>query len=137
MNTQKSSVVKGFNSYFQDMFDNILEVYPDNLEIIMGKNTFKTINQFNPTTLIKGWYQFVVGPYHELIEAGNIDFFFEKDYTNDLAYLTTANDVLKIIERVRNPLRDIGEKNMQHIKKYLLNLSKLSILYNQMTTKEA
>ena len=131
INSQRSSILKAFNKHFQEMFDNILEVYPDNLEILTAKTSSKTISSLNPTTLIKAWFKFVVEPYLEIIEQGNIDFFFQKDYSADLAHLSSANDVLVMIDRVRAPLQQMNEENQSHIKHFLLNLSKLSIMYSK------
>lgn len=130
----KSIVLKTFNKHFIDLLEDVLIVYPDNIEILSAKNSFETIKRLNPTTLIKAWYTYVYIPYKEYIDEGNLLFFFKKDYSKDLSHLTNSNDLLEIIEKIREPLNNLSEVNKEHTTEYLKNLSKLSILYNDYTT---
>jgi hypothetical protein len=58
-----------------------------------------------------------------------LSFFFEKDYKEDLSNLNNNDTVLKLIDNVRAPLKNMSEENKQHTVSYLQNLNKLSQMY--------
>ena len=73
--------------------------------------------------------KYVYAPYKDIIEQGNIEFFFEKDYNSDLGSISNGKEVIRIIDTLRDPLRSMDTVNKSHSAKYLINLSKLSSLY--------
>jgi hypothetical protein len=64
-----------------------------------------------------------------VIEQGNVDFFFEKDYRDDLKQMANANQIMGVIDTIREPLRTLNETNKAMAVKYIQNLSKLSQMY--------
>jgi hypothetical protein len=105
-------------------------VLPDNKEIPYAKTSFETIKKANPTIIIKTWYSFVFSPYKDLFDSGNINFFIDKDYASELSGVAKSEEILKMIDNIRNPIRNMDDKNKQHALKYIQNLCKLSELYN-------
>ena len=127
--TDKSTVLKTFNAHFFEFLDDIIRIFPENNDIATARKSFDTIKRANPTIIIKVWGNYVYTPYKEVIDQGNIDFFFDKDYGSDLGSITNGKEVMRIIDTLRDPLRSMDVVNKQHSAKYLLNLSKLSALY--------
>jgi len=128
----KPLLLKSFNKQLFDFLDDIISIMPDNQELVKSKVYFTTIKQANPTLIIKIWYQYILVPYRELIESGNIDFFLEKDYTEDLQYIPYAADVLRIIDTsIRNPIKEMNAENKQKCVKYIQVISKISEVYSQ------
>lgn len=119
-----------FNSTFFEFFDDILLLLPDNEHVLTGKNLFTKIKSANPSALIKAWYKFVYLPYHEEIAQGNVSFFFEKDYSQDLQKLKNPNQVLQIIDTIRDPLKTLSEENRAIVAQYVQNLTQLSFTYH-------
>jgi hypothetical protein len=75
----------------------------------------------------------VADKYDEQIQKGDVSFFLEKDYTQDLSRLKNNTDVLRIIDNsLRNPIRNMTDINKSHCMKYIQLLGKLSDVY--MTT---
>tara|TARA_Y200000002_G_C22671799_1_gene660346 strand:+ start:1401 stop:1796 length:396 start_codon:yes stop_codon:yes gene_type:complete len=128
----KSSVSKAFNKHFFEFLNDILNVYPDNKDIQYAITSFETIKRFNVTAIIKVWYTQVFQQYKEHIEQGNIDFFIDKDYSKDLDGVKKSDEILKMIDNIRNPIKSMDEKNKDFCVKYIQNLSKLSGLYNSL-----
>jgi len=128
--TDKITIQRAFNSHFIELMNDMVGIYPDNLEIISAKNSFESIKRLNPTTVIKAWHKFINIPYGSEIENGNLSFFFEKDYQNDLSHLNNVDEILKIIDRVRGPLQNMSDKNKEHTGSYLKNLGKLASIYS-------
>ncbi len=129
MNSNASGLMHAFNSTFFEFFDDILTLLPDNEHVMTGKNLFTKIKTANPYALIKAWYKFVYLPYRDQIEQGNVSFFFEKDYSQDLQKLKNPNQVLQIIDTIREPLRTLSDENRVIVAQYVQNLTQLSLLY--------
>jgi hypothetical protein len=128
--SDKSTVLRTFNTHFFEFIDDILNIFPNSADLLTARKSFETIKKANPTAILKAWFSFVYSPYVEQIESGNIEFFFEKNYKDDLNNLVNGGEVMKIIDSFRNPVKNMSDTNKSHTMKYIQNLSKLSILYN-------
>ena len=131
MMNDKIIIMRTFIKHLIEMLDDILRIYPENIEILTSKKTIETIKQFNPSIVIKSWYNFVYVKYKKEIELGNLDFFFEKDYSKDLNHLEDNNKIMEMIDNVRIPLSNMSVTNKEHTISYLKNLNKLSMIYNE------
>ena len=129
--TDKSFIVKTFNIHFFDFFEDVLKILPDNMHIKTALRAFKTISDLNKTILIKCWHKFVYSKYTDVINTGDITFFFEKDYATDVSHLSNSGAIMDIINSIRQPVKDSCENpvNKQHVITYIQNLSKLSNAY--------
>lgn len=127
--SDKTIVLRAFNKHFFEFMDDLVAIYPDNENVLVARETFETFKKANPTIIAKVWHSNVYVPYSEQIDAGNIDFFMEKDYSADLSGTNNAGLVLEMINNVREPLRQMDEANRAHATKYIQNLSKLSVAY--------
>ena len=130
--TDKSSILRAFNTHFFDFIEDLHGIFPNNNDLVVAKTSFDTIKKANPTAIIKAWLKFVYHPYKDVIDNGDISFFFDKDYSDDLSTVTNANKILNIIDTLREPIKEMGDANKEHTTKYIQNLSKLSMLYNDM-----
>ena len=129
----KSTVCKAFNKHFFDFIEDLLVIFPNSKEIMFAKSSFSTVNRFNVSLLIKQWYNNVYLPYGEQIAKNDIEFFLQKDYSADLKKNKDAkqsDEIIKMIENIRQPIATTDEINKQHSLKYLQNLNKLSAAYN-------
>ena len=125
----KSTLLKGFTNLFFEFLDDILTVFPENKEIKYAKNSFDMMRKANPIILIRAWYRRVYTPYKDQIDAGDITFFFEKDYNTDLNKVQGSEEIMKMIDKIRKPLQDMGDANKEHSAIYIQKLSKISFLY--------
>ena len=130
--TDKSSLLRAFNTHFFDFIEDLLGIFPNNNDLVLAKSSFDTIKKANPTAIIKSWVKFVYIPYKDVIDNGDISFFFDKDYSEDLSAVSNANKILNIIDTLRAPIKEMGDTNKEHTIKYIQNLSKLSMMYNDM-----
>jgi hypothetical protein len=125
----KTTILKSFNNLFFGFLDEIIHILPENQEVPAARNSFDTIRRANPTSIAKAWYLFVYKPYETVIETGNISFFFDKDYSGDLQTLSNASRIMEIIDKIRDPIKNMGPENLAHSTKYIQNLCKLSSIY--------
>ena len=125
-----SSVVKAFNDHFMEMVEDIAGVFPDDMDI--AKKLLDCFTKMNPKILIRSWNKYVVSKYHKEIAAGQLSYFLDKDYTEDLASSSEAKRIMTAIDRLRSPIKSMSpDVNQEKILKYLQNLSKLTLAFSQ------
>ncbi len=78
--------------------------------------------------IITTWKTMVTDKYADQIEAGDIEYFLTKDYTDDASgnYTPTVDSV---IQELRTTVRRMSDENKAVSLKYIQNLCKLSKLY--------
>jgi hypothetical protein len=126
------SFLTAFNDHFTEFVNDIHSVFPEDNDILLAKNAFNTIRKANPKLIIKIWKLYIVDKYQKQIESGNIDFFINKDYSQDLANADHSSKIIEAIDRLRNPIKLMTETDQSKTMKYIQNLTKLSVLYESM-----
>jgi hypothetical protein len=129
----KSTVLKAFNNHFFEFIQDIINIFPENEDLKSTKTGLEFFKKANPTCIAKAWEYFVHEQYKDVIEKGDITFFFEKDYNNDLTYMSNAGEIMKAIDKIREPVRNMGHENKAHTMKYIQNLCKLSGVYKALS----
>lgn len=130
-NITMTSIVGAFNNHFMEMVEDIACVFPDDLDILSAKNSLIAIRKMNPKILIRSWDTFVVSKYQEEIQNGDLTYFLNKDYTEDVKTSPESERILGAIDRLRNPIKQMSSENQAKILKYLQNLSKLTSVFKQ------
>ena len=128
----KPTLSRAFNQHFIDFVDDIIRIYPDNRDVLKLKTSFETVKKANPSLAVKAWYQKVYTPYSQFINNGDINFFFDKDYSQDLKTVSNGGEIMKMIDQIREPVRTMNDENKDHCMKYIKNLSKISVAYSSM-----
>lgn len=130
--SDKSTLLRTFNIHFFELLDDLIRILPENVEILTARKTFGTIKQANPTAIIKVWYAQIYIPYSDTIDAGDLSFFYDKNYISDVGHLPSADKIMSVIDSIRDPIRNMSDVNKEHTKKYLQNLSKLSTFWSKL-----
>ena len=125
----RSVIIKSFNICFLDFINDISSLYPSNKDIKTSLKSIELINRLNSSMIIKVWNSNICLPYQSFIDAGDISFFIDKNYKDDLALVSNADDILLIIDKIREPINSMSVINRKHTMKHIQNLSKLSIAY--------
>jgi hypothetical protein len=123
--------LKLFNEHFEEFLNDVHSIFPENLDVLTAKNSLMAIRKANPKLVAKVWVKYVLIPYREQIEAGDIGFFLEKDYTQDVKENSDAENIIKGINRIRNPIKEMETSNQHKAMKYIQNLCKLASLATQ------
>jgi hypothetical protein len=127
--SSNSTILTAFNDHFMEFLDDIIRVFPDDSDILASKNSATLIRKANPRLIIQIWNSYVVGKYKEMIDAGNIDFFINKDYADDLVHADNSRKIVEVIDRLRNPVKMMTTEDQAKTMKYIQNLTKLSTIY--------
>jgi hypothetical protein len=127
--SSNSTILTAFNDHFMEFLDDIIRVFPDDSDILASKNSAALIRKANPRLIIQIWNSYVVGKYKDKIDAGNIDFFINKDYSDDLVHADNSKKIVEVIDRLRNPIKMMTTEDQAKTMKYIQNLTKLSTIY--------
>lgn len=123
-----NNILSAFNDHFMDFVNDVQAVFPEDTDILSAKNSLIAIRKANPKMIVKIWNTFIVGKYKSEIEAGDLDFFMNKDYSNDLVVSQNSDKIMESINRLREPIRNMGSDNQAKVLKYIQNLTKLAEL---------
>jgi len=123
-----NNILSAFNDHFLDFVNDVQAVFPEDTDILSAKNSLIAIRKANPKMIVKIWNTFIVGKYKSEIQAGDLDFFMNKDYSNDLVVSQNSDKIMESINRLREPIRNMGPDNQAKVLKYIQNLTKLAEL---------
>lgn len=127
-----SQILSAFNDHFMEFVEDIIRVFPEEVELLTIKNSFIAIRKANPKLVIKIWTTYVVGKYKSEIESGNLDFFINKDYSEDLKQTENSSKIIEYIDKLREKIQIMGDDNREKVIQYIQNLTKLSSMYESM-----
>ena len=127
---EKDQLLTIFNKQFKEFVEDISRVFPENQDLLTLKLTISQIITITPKTIYKGYKKNLIDVYRKEIETGDITFFIDKDYKNDLNKLGSSNNIiLDKIDSLREPIRNMGPTEQAKVVKYMQNMMKLSDLY--------
>ena len=121
-----SNLLTIFNDHFAEFINDIQSVFPDDVDILTAKNALMSIRKANPKLIPRIWIKYVADPYHDRIVVGDLNFFIEKDYTNDLTKAGNPDQIMESIDRLRKPVKNMNPANQEKTMKYIQNLCKIS-----------
>ena len=117
-----------FCNQLLEFIDDILRVFPNNLDLKTGKTFIVGLTKVSKRKLIGIWKTSVVDIYEEAIMNGDKEYFINKDYSEDLGEGGT-DKMMSVIEDIRLLIRNTSEENKDKAIKYLQNLTKICKLY--------
>jgi len=126
----KTTILKSFNEHFFEFLDDVIGIINPNDDIKMAKQFFQTVRNLNPTSILKCWHYYVYMPYKDAIDSGDISYFLNKDYADDLVPLGgDVSEIMDAIDKLRIPIRNMKESNIAICAEYIQNLSTLAQMY--------
>ena len=123
-----TNLITTYKDHFVEFVTDIQNVFPEDHDILVAKNSLIAIRKANPKMIVKIWNNYIVGNYRTQIEQGDLSFFINKDYSSDLANSDNSNKIMESINRLRGPIKMMSEENQQKTMKYIQNLTKLALL---------
>jgi hypothetical protein len=120
--------VQLFNNHFFEFVEDIENVFPNNNDIVVTKNTLLLLKKANPKLIAKIWHDYIGLKYETEIVSGDITFFINKDYSSDLSKMDYSEKITEAIDKLREPIKLMSEMNQQKSMKYIQNLTTLAKL---------
>ena len=121
-----SSLLKAFNNHLLEFIEDVIRIFPENLDIKTGKTFIEGVKRVNPKKIITYWRDNILKLYETEITNGDITFFINKDYKNDIG---TETQSLKVLEDIRKLVKNTSQENKDKAMKYIQNLTKICKLY--------
>jgi accessory colonization factor AcfC len=125
-----NNIITVFNDHFMEFLNDVQAVFPDDVDILAAKNALIAVRKANPKMIVKIWKAFIADKYAQQIEGGDISFFIDKDYSNDIVNSQHSDKIMESINRLREPIRNMSRENQDKTMKYIQNLTKLCYLCN-------
>ena len=132
MNTNtfnRSNIQKAFNIQFFKFVDNVEALFPLNNDIKKASTALYSIKKMNPKLIISIWKLYVVDKYAEKLYNDDIEYFLNKDYSDDIQLHSKNEEIMTAIDNIRLPLRNLDDTNKSETLEYLKQLCKLCTLY--------
>jgi hypothetical protein len=123
-----SNITAAFNDHFLEFLNDVHSVFPEDADILSAKNALIAIKKANPKMIVKIWKTLIGDKYRAQIQAGDIEFFVDKDYAADVSINKNSDKIMESIDRLREPIRNMGKDNQAKSMKYIQNLTKLADL---------
>lgn len=125
----KSELLSAFNNHLTELVEALIDIMPDDAELKTAQVSISTLRRMNPRLIIPIWKTYVLDNYEKQIEEGNIKFFLEKDYAEDVKNEGNAKEILDKITIIKRRINELSEENTQKTILYIQNLTKLCKLY--------
>ena len=117
---------KVFNDLFFKLVNTVKDYFPNDPTIRAAEKSLSAIRKMNPNLIFRVWVYYVDTPYKKEIQGSNIDFFVNKDYSEDLKdYTHDFKTISDAIDRFREPIKNMDKENQAIIMGYIQTLSKL------------
>jgi hypothetical protein len=129
---QAQTLQKAFNDHFDEFMNDIVSLFPEDMDIRSSRNSIKMLRKANPKLLIQIWNTYVSSKYATEIENGDIRFFVDNDYAEDIGDMENAGQIMTAIDRFRSPIKEMSPDSQEKTMKYIQNLKKLGDLYFSM-----
>ena len=123
-----NNILTAFNDHFIEFVSDIQNVFPEDADILTAKNALITIRKANPKMIVKIWNAYIVGKYKSEIESGNLEFFMNKDYSQDVSGASNSDKIMESINRLREPIKHMTPESQAKTMKYIQNLTKLAAM---------
>ena len=125
----KSEILSAFNNHLIDLVEALLEILPEDPELKTALVSITTLRKMNPRLIIPIWKMYVLDTYENEIEKGNLKFFLEKDYTEDVKNEGNAKEILDKITVIKKTIKELSSENVEKTILYIKNLTKLCKVY--------
>ena len=125
----KSDILSGFNNHLAELLESLIEILPKDVELKTAYTSITTLRKANPRLIIPIWKSYVLDKYEDNIMAGNLEYFLDKDYTEDVKDTGNAATILEKINVVKNTIKTLEKENLDKTILYLQNLTKLCKVY--------
>ena len=124
-----TSLLGAFNNHFIEFLEDIQNIFPKDRDVKTAITALTLLKKANPRCIVLIWKEHIGIPYKSEIEAGDISFFVDKDYTsvifNTNGYNSNkSNKILESVDRLRIPVRNMGADNQKKAMKIYSKFNK-------------
>lgn len=128
---EKKKILETFNTHFCEFVDDVYRIFPNDSTISMTSKSLSVIMMVSKKQVIQVFKTSVVDCYLKEIESGDLSFFIDKNYKDDLNGKTISSPdyFLEKIEYIKRLVKDMNIEEQQNVIKYFQNLTILCNMY--------
>jgi hypothetical protein len=123
------SILKAFTGHLIEFVDEIKTVFPNDVDLRTGSVFLEGLVKIHPKSVIIGWKECVNDLYSDQILSGDLEYFINKDYQEDLKMSVNKGKLLSTIDSFRDKIKNMGDNNKKKSMRYVQNLTKLCNMY--------
>jgi hypothetical protein len=126
----KKKILETFNNHFREFVDDVYRIFPNDSTISMISKSLSVIMMVSKKQVIQVFKTSIVDCYLKEIESGELSFFIEKNYKEDVSNVGYSTDiVLEKIEYIKGLVKEMNSEEQQNVIKYFQNLTILCNMY--------
>ena len=131
MNEEKKELLETFNNHFCECVNYVHGIYPDDTTINTMLKSLNVFLMISKKKIILFFKSNIVDLYSKQIEDGDMSFFINKDYNDDVSVVVDNNDfIINYINYIKSLVIGMNEEEQKNIMKYFKNLVVLCKLYH-------
>jgi len=133
MEVEKSVLIKVFCELFEELYLDLRNIYPKNMDIKAGLTIIQQMKKFNPKLMISKYKESINDPFYDKIMKGDLEHFLNRNFYNDCKKVGYDKNGAIIqsdwIESLKTLYIEQDNENKKKLKKYFQNLSKICKMY--------
>ena len=131
--SEKKEILDTFNTYFREFVNDVYRIFPNDTTISMISKSLSILMMMTKKQVIQVFKTNIVDLYLKEIENGDLSFFMDKNYKDDLNKAGAAGNspdfILNKIEYIKGLVKEMTNEEQQNVMKYFQNLTILCNLY--------
>ena len=129
----KNQIIETFNKHIMEFIMDVERVFPQDTDITALRKSLSRTILMMPKSVIRAFNEHFCIVYGNEIDEGNLDFFIDNDYNAKHGNIINNNSmIIKKINELRRPVRNMAENDKAKVIQYLKNLKKLTEFYNSL-----
>ena len=127
--TDKKEILDTFNTYFREFVNDVYRIFPNDTTISMISKSLSILMMMTKKQVIQVFKTNIVDCYLKEIESGDLSFFMDKNYTDDLNKAGSPEFIMNKIDYIKGLVKEMTNEEQQNVMKYFQNLTILCNLY--------
>ena len=127
--SDKKEILDTFNIYFREFVNDVYRIFPNDTTISMISKSLSILMMMTKKQVIQVFKTNIVDCYLKEIESGDLSFFMDKNYTDDLNKAGSPEFIMNKIDYIKGLVKEMTNEEQQNVMKYFQNLTILCNLY--------
>ena len=125
---KKPLYLKSFGTCIDEFIKLVEDEFPNDVDVKYAKNGISAIKKSNPRMLVECWLKYVYIPNKDKIHNNDLSFIIDGDH-GILDDFDGGAKVKDALFRLKEPISKLNKDMVTKLATYILNMSKLSVLY--------
>jgi hypothetical protein len=131
-NNDKKEILEAFNKHFCEFVEDVYRVFPTDSVISVLNKSVSVYMMVYKKSVIQIFKRDIVDRYLNEIEKGDLTFFIDKNYQEDVSngdFKNNADFIMNKIDYIKTLVLKMSKDEQENIMKYFQNLTTICNLY--------